>query len=240
MFRKTTFTGIFIALLCIAYPDHADCQVTVNGPSCVLPGTVYQYTIGGEWDSASAMQVCISGGVIRDVGNNCTPNGRPLAFVQVMWDSSGTGKLALTSSSGNYTLDVNITAPLSGGAINSSVKNQSILYDAMPADLNCSAASGGSCAPRFSYQWQESIDMISWTDIEGATSQHLSFSFILKQTTYFRRVVTELGSGTIAYSDIAAVDVAAQTPSAGAIKRTGSIAQAGLALNSQTAAHHFF
>jgi hypothetical protein len=58
-------------------------QVTISGPTCVVAGTVYQYTITGTWDSTSTMQVCLSSGVIADstAGSSCTVTGAPLATI---------------------------------------------------------------------------------------------------------------------------------------------------------------
>lgn len=75
--------------------------------------------------------------------------------------------------------------PLVGGCITSA--DQIILFGNLPATINATAASGGTCSPNYTYQWQSSTDNIYFYDIPGATSQNLSFSTPLAQTTWFQR-----------------------------------------------------
>ena len=190
-------------------------QVSITGPQCVMAGTVYQYTIKGNWDSSSTMQVCVSSGAITDSAgtNRCTATGgAPLATVLVTWNDSASeaGTISLTSTKGNATLSVNFAGPLLPGSIDSMSKIQNIATDSLPSAINCSADEGGSCSPSYSDQWQQSSDMVSWTDIAGAKGQNLSFSSSPVQTTFYRRKVTEIVSGTIAYSDEAVVNVEAK------------------------------
>jgi len=189
----------------------AFCQVSVTGPECVMPGTVYQYKISGNWDSLSTMQICISAGTIADstTTNSCTATGAPLATVLVKWNDSlsNTGSIKVASSIGASTLIVSFSHPLFPGSIDSLSRNQFSGIDSIPSSIYCQPAAGGSCSPSFIYQWQQSGDMVSWTDIGGAQGQNLSFSFPLHETAFFRRKVTETVSGTIQYSDIATVNV---------------------------------
>ncbi|HEV2354291.1 MAG TPA: hypothetical protein VGR89_08610 [Puia sp.] len=105
-----------------------------------------------------------------------------------------------------------IVDTLSGGTIDSIGKSQAIPYDSVPSAITCPPATGGSCSPSYQYQWQESVDRVSWQDITGATSQNLAPAQSLQQGTFFRRKVTDSTSGTIAYSDIASVDVGPPSP----------------------------
>jgi hypothetical protein len=191
-------------------------QVTISGPTCVVAGTVYQYTISGSWDSLSTMQVCISSGTIAGSSDsgNCTVTGAPLAAVLVVWNdsASNTGTISLSSSVGNATLSVQFAEPLIPGSIDSASQTQIVAADSIPAAINCSLDTGGSCNPSYSYQWQQSPDAVSWTDMAGATAQNLSFNAPIAQTAFFRRKVTEMTSGTIAYSNAAVVSVNYVTP----------------------------
>jgi hypothetical protein len=189
-------------------------QPSVSGPTCVIPGTIYQYNITGPWDSTSTMQICLTGGTLASATSSCTGNGSPIAIVQVIWNTGSNGSLQLTSSKGNTTLNVNITSPLTPGNISVSTKSQLISYSGLASGINCSASTGGSCSPSYSYQWQQSADILTWTNISGATGQNLSLSSPLTQPTFFRRKVTENSSGSIAYSDVSLVDVQAQVPAA--------------------------
>lgn len=181
-------------------------------------GSGISYVIKGSWKASSTMQVCLTGGVFstKDTTiSSCTQkNGAPLSSVLVIWNSPGTGTLNLSSALGNNSINVTIAALLQPGTIDSSSKKQLIGYDSLPATIFCSAESGGSCSPSYKDQWQQSADAVSWKDIAGATSKNLSITTPLKQAFFFRRKVTETVSGTIAYSDVAFVDVGPPPPTA--------------------------
>lgn len=180
-------------------------QVTLSGPICVTTGITYQYDMTGSWSDTSSFQFCITGGIIVDSGSNCI-NGKPVSFVRVSWNDSITnGHLALNSSVGNASLDVGITQALQGGSIDSASHYQAVDSTQVPATVTCSGAAYGNCSPSYTYQWQQSADMVSWADITSATSSSLTFTNPVLQIMYYRRKVTENGSGAIAYSNEAAV-----------------------------------
>jgi hypothetical protein len=188
-------------------------QVTLSGPTCVVPGTMYQYLISGPWDSASKMQVCTQGAVIAQLNGSCTANGSPQSAVLVSWNTGiTTGSLTLSSSSGNSSLAVSITAPLRGGVVTAVSRLQAIGFLAAPTIIHCSADSGGSCKPVYTHQWQESTDNINWSDLPQATGPDLIAPPVLRQTHFFRRKTVETGSGSIAYSDAASVQVGPPPP----------------------------
>lgn len=194
-------------------------QPTVSGASCVMPGVVYQYNISGNWNSTSTMQVCLSGGAMLNSSNSCTPNAAPVSFIQIIWNNSSSGSIQISSSSGNAKMNVTIASVLNGGAISSVGASQVIGYDSVPNIINCTSSSGGTCSPVYNYQWQQSYNILSWIDVKGATGQNLILSSTLKQTTFFRRKVTEVSSSSIAYSDIALVDVHAPPPTIVSLNR---------------------
>ena len=69
--------------------------------------------------------------------------------------------------------------------------DQTICYNGVPVTLNATQASGGS-GPGYSYQWQGSIDGVSWTDIDGG--QALRFSPpVLTASTLYRIAATDEG-----------------------------------------------
>ena len=114
------------------------------------------------------------------------------------------GSITLNSSSGNVTFPVSATTALSAGSI-SSGQTQNITTGGIPATINCNAASGGTCTATYSYQWQQSPNNVTYTDITGATGQNLSFSTGISATTYYRRMVTV--SGNTGYSNVATITV---------------------------------
>jgi hypothetical protein len=189
----------------------AAAQPAISGPVCTMTGTTCQYLISGAWTDTSTMQVCVSGGTIVNQDSTvttCSPGGAPLASVMVSFANAGTATISVTSALGNSTLQVNVAIPLTPGTIDSSLLVQLIGYQAVPATITCSVDMGGSCSPAYSYQWQQSPDGSSWTNIPGATGASLAIDSGLTQSVYYRRAVTETTSGTIGYSNVAAVLVA--------------------------------
>jgi hypothetical protein len=184
-------------------------QVSISGPQCVVPGTIYQYTITGSWDSVSVMNACVSGGMIGEPADSltCTPQGPPVARVLISWTVIGNGTLTVTSSLGNASLSVSVIVPLVPGTIDSLSRTQMLAPGDTPMAITCSLASGGSCTPAYNYQWQQSSDRVTWVNMDGAAGSSLTIGSTLAQSTYYRRRVTETSSGTISYSDIASIFV---------------------------------
>jgi hypothetical protein len=188
-------------------------QPTINGPVCVLPGVTYQYSFSNTGSLTDInMRVCVSGGSIvnRDqvrIGD-CVESQVALSNVLVIWNDTTAGSVAITAITGNNTVNISLTSVLQPGNLDSLAKIQTFTdTTTIPSTINCSPAIGGSCSPNYSYQWQQSGDMLVWTDVEGSVGESLSFEISVKQTTYYRRKITETGSGTIGYSDIAAINV---------------------------------
>ncbi|ANI90119.1 hypothetical protein A9P82_12995 [Arachidicoccus ginsenosidimutans] len=80
-----------------------------------------------------------------------------------------------------YSSTALVTVTLQAGTISPSSK--SILYNASPGTLTCSAPKGGSI--NHTYQWQVSTDKIHWSNISGATA----LTYIpgnLATTTFYR------------------------------------------------------
>jgi len=173
------------------------------------PGTAYDYYITGTWDQNDSMQVCVSGGTITDTtaASGCTVRSFPLGEVIVIWNAGTSGSITVSSSKGNALINVSVTVPFQAGMLDSASKLQTVSPDSIPSSIICLIDSGGSCSPSYMHQWQQSSDAVDWVDMPGATSQNLSFSSPLAAPTYFRRKVTETGSGDIGYSDIAVVFV---------------------------------
>lgn len=206
------FTILPLLLLALSKGPYLFGQTTVSGPTCVIPGTVYQYLISGKWDSASTMQVCLQGAVIAQLNGSCTGQTTPLSAILVQWNASATsGSLNLSSTSGNTTLAVTVTRPLQAGTISAISRLQQIGFNKAPTVIHCGADSGGSCHPVYVHQWQQSFDKVNWIDIPQASAQDLQVLPLLKLTRFFRRKTVETGSGSIAYSDAAEVRVSAPT-----------------------------
>jgi hypothetical protein len=210
--QKPLYTS-FLFIIALVCCTTLYSQVLISGPTCVTPGLTYQYRINAVWDTSSTMQVCVSGATINGVEGSCTVTAKPSPFVLVSWNSGATnGSIQLHSSLGDATLNVTIAAPLQAGEIDTAAGIQAILYNGLAGAVHCTAVSGGSCNPVYSYQWQQSTDAVHWSDIQGSTTQHLLTPGILIQTTFFRRKTVESTSGQIVYSKFATVFVGAPPP----------------------------
>lgn len=177
-------------------------QTEVSGATCVIPGVSYQYIIKSSWEQTDILQVCIRGGVLS-TGGQCTPAGTKPSFVTIIWSDSLLKRIDLSSSNGNSNLIIQSTTQLNAGSIE--VNDTLKTYDvSIPYYVfRCTEATGGSCSPHYTYQWQKSTDGINWQNISGSVTKDLQFSGVLKITTQFRRVTAEAGSNTIAYSNAA-------------------------------------
>jgi hypothetical protein len=181
-------------------------QVTITGAKCVTTTLVYQYNIKGDWKENDKISICVEGGVLTERGTACIEK-QSVSFVQVQWsEGKATGKITLTSQTGNSYISVNIAPALNPGFIQTTDK-QTIAYNKLPSSLSSTQASGGNCAPSFSYQWEQSSNRREWKEVIGATGRNLSFSTPLKESTFFRRKVLERNSRTIGYTNTIAVFV---------------------------------
>ncbi len=190
--------ALSVALLCLVCRVHA--QFTISGPTCVVAGTQYTYTISGSWNSGTNMNWNQTTGTISG-----SASGTPLPQVQVTFTSSGFVKVSTTNPTGSASLSVTVAPALNGGTINPA--SESINYGTSPGYILCGVATGGSCSPNYAYQWQSSTNNVTYTNISGATGQNLDYTSNLTSTMYFRRFVTETTSGNTAYSNVGQVMV---------------------------------
>ncbi len=138
---------------------------------------------------------------------NCY-SGRPLPFIRVRWNENNrSGKISVRSATANTELTVSITPLLKQGELEPSTSFQVIEYNTIPAIIRCSKASGGNCSPVYTYQWEQSANSVSWTEVSRATTPDLNFSAPLKESRYYRRRVIETGSQTRAYSAVVSIIV---------------------------------
>jgi len=180
-------------------------QVSISGPACVLPGLGYQYLITTTDTAGSGIHVCLTGGTFTSSGNACLDDSL-VSAIYVTWNSGITSAVvSYTSPAGTATQNVSITTALQAGSIDTASQQQTIADSTSPAVITCPAATGGSCAPSYTYQWQQSVDNLSWNNITGATGQNMDVNITVTQNSFFRRAVTETNSGSIAYSGSAAV-----------------------------------
>jgi RHS repeat-associated protein len=194
----------FVAAVCPACWS----QITISGPTCVIAGTQYTYTISGSWNSSYTMTWSSTGAF------SGASTGTPLPQVHITWNSGSSGNVNLNMKNPvtDQTwfapqLNITIAAAFTVGPIISG-SPQSIPYNTLPANILCSQPAGGTCGtPSYTYQWQQSTDNINFTNLSGATSQTLTFSTGLTSTHYYRCLQTETNSGSSGYTGSATVIV---------------------------------
>jgi RHS repeat-associated protein len=185
-------------------------QNSISGPTCANFGVQYAYTLSAYFSGSGTVTYTVSGGTLSTGGSSGSHSGPGTFGIYVTWSSSGS--ISFTSPSGSAHLSVQVVSALSGGTITSG-QTQNITYNTVPAAINCSASSGGPCSGAvYIYQWQQSPDNISFSNVNGVTTQNLTFSTGLKATTYYRRMVTETTTNTVTYSNTASVILTPPNP----------------------------
>ena len=132
-------------------------------------------------------------------------------------------RLMVTSGSSTaYTSSVGITvvtSTLNPGSV--SIGTTSVSSGCSPGTFTNSASPTGGTGS-YAYQWQQSANNTSWTNISGATAQTYTVP-ALTATTYFRRMVTS-GSST-AYSNTVGITVASSGGAVTSVNgQTGAVA----------------
>lgn len=196
-----------MALVLILTLGKVHAQVTISGPSCATVGTPAIYYLSGTYSPPTNWTV--NGGVITEIISGSSTATLPNSYVP---GSATMVKVKWTQSTG-CTLKINSNTPqtfsvadaFSKGAITVN-KTQTIAYYTVPSSITCPAASGGSCSPSFTYQWEKSTNTVDWQVISGATGLNLSFTSQVVVPTYYRRKV-HTASNTDDYSDTATVFV---------------------------------
>lgn len=176
-------------------------QERISGSSCVTPGLKYQYLITGYHGNVSSNHIAVFGGILIDVQTVSQKEQGSISKVSVRWNKDITqGKIYIVSKD-TSSFKVTIIPPLKGGEIVEGNVQQLLPYNSVPYQTILSSASGGSCHPNYTYQWESSSDAIHWVSLTGAIDTVFSFP-PLKKSTYYRRRVTETTSKTVAYSPI--------------------------------------
>ena len=208
---------IFPIGLIFMLPLLVNSQPIIKGPGCVVPGLTYQYIVSIPDTSATGISICIAGGSFINNGNLCIHDSLISALL-IIWNSGiQKAQISVSAPSGNIIDTVYLTSDLQPGSIDAGSIQQTIGDSSSPVQINCSAATGGSCSPSYNYQWQQSPDNVSWSDISGATNPQMDAQLILTNTKYFRRKVTETQSGLIDFSNTATVIVTVPASGSGNI-----------------------
>lgn len=199
-YLKNNCVGI-LSLLLVLLSATTSAQVKIKGPTCVIPGALYHYSIEGRWDSLTRITICITGGKLED-GEICTPRYNAISDVFVVWDDAGDKSIQIQSTLIDTLLQITATQQLQGGVLDSASRVQEYDSTITSYQFNCSSPIGGDCVAAYEFQWQMSTNTHDWTDIQGATGSALSFSEKILVNTFFRRRLLEKNSNTITYSDM--------------------------------------
>jgi hypothetical protein len=198
LFPKRKKPLLFLSLIISVIAGSA--QVSIQGIQCVATGVDYQYNIKVDWKEGDRVRVCVEGGIITINNNSCMEKDF-MSSIRVRWSQGVGRKITVSSRSGTSSLEVKIAKALEAGEVITEDR-QELTATNIPSDLICTPASGGSCAPTYNYQWEQSTDRLGWKPVNGATNKDLQFSAPLATSSYFRRKVIEMQSMTIGYSEI--------------------------------------
>jgi RHS repeat-associated protein len=99
-------------------------------------------------------------------------------------------------------ISIVVSAQLAAGTITPT--SYSIPFNSSPQSFTSYSATGGNCSGSYSYQWQQSTDNVTFTNISGATSLTYSAGNLIV-TTYYRMKVT-CGTET-AYSPVTTISL---------------------------------
>jgi hypothetical protein len=125
-----------------------------------------------------------------DISNATSSSYSPPALTATTWH-----RMVVTSgtcTAGSAEVKITVHGNLTAGAIEA---EQTICHNTAPAPFTSSTpADGGDYTP--DYLWQYSTDGISWTDIDGATSEGYAPVDALTVTTQYRRKAAN-GCGTV-------------------------------------------
>lgn len=201
--KRANFICYTLFLLLLHFS--ADAQLSITGPQCVVTGTEYQYNVNGSISSVTSIQWCITGGKIIGSDNACFSGS--VSSIRVIWQDSVSGNLKISALGSNATIKVAVTKGFKAGNISSNNLIQDIKKNVIPDAIFCAEPVGGSCKPRYEFQWEESGNGMSWKRIAGANAPELRFSSKPKESMYYRRRVVEIVSNTEDISNVAMVIV---------------------------------
>ena len=177
-----------------AAAGYQGCQVaptnfTVSMKRTNFTPNVYQLDLTALDDN---LVVIVNGTTVYTKGCCTTPPATVNNFYTLSLGATDQVELRWTQLTGPSQLGVNFTVvtptPLAGGAI---AANQSVCYGEAPAaGFTSTAPASGGCSFT-GYQWQSSIDSVTWINITGATALTYTETAALTQTQWYRRVAKD-------------------------------------------------
>lgn len=197
-FFKTCLVLIFHLVMAITTKAqiHPLISGTITGQSPVVQGTTWTYTLN---TGSATSWTCSCGTVQSYTTTTCT-----VYFNQTSCTSSTIAALSGGTTLASEVVTVTAAPALVPGSISN--PTQTINYDSVPAQIDASASTGGSCSS-YAYQWYSSPDNSDFTAISGATDQNYQPA-ALTATTYYKRQTVCFSAGYT--SNTATVTVYAQ------------------------------
>ena len=175
------FVTTFLSQQAMAKKLHTPCVAcSISGTTPVTQGNTATYTLAGSCSATSWTVTC---GTIQSSSSSSVT----IYFNVLGCTSSVITALNGTTTLATKTITVNAAPVLSGGTISN--PTQTINFGTVPAQVNASVATGGTCGGAYTYQWYSSPNNSTWTVISGATGQNYQPG-ALTSTIYFERLTT--------------------------------------------------
>ena len=209
---KFTYSSLLLVLFFLAGGLKAEVHPLVG---CTLTGTspvnqmgTYTYTLSSCTPATADHWTATSPGGVQQISSF---TGTSVTVTFNYFGSNTCTISALTSGNAvimSKTVTISNPPPLVGGTINNPTQ-ATINYNTAPAQINATAATGGSCPGDVGnqYTWEYSTNGTTWTSIIDGTGYGQNYQPpALTVMTYYRRGVS-CGSQTATTSNIATVNV---------------------------------
>ncbi len=168
---------------------------TVTSGICSKKDSALITVTNGDTARAGAdLNICQQSGTMQ---LNGTPSGgiwsgSPLVTGTGIFNTNtpGTYTLIYVIGSGSCISRDTVIITVNNGITNNVISaNQALCFGAQPAQITGQSVNGGNGTP--TYQWQQSTDSLTWTNINGATGQNY-LPPVVTQVIFYRRVASTI------------------------------------------------
>ena len=200
-----TFTDAFSNAVTITVRDEfdegtisTDQTICYNTQPAQITGTAAS---GGGNVITYQWQESIDASTWTNISSATAQNFQPPNLIETTYYRRQANESTCSYSEYSNTVTITVRDEFDEGTIST---NQTICYNTQPAQITGTAASGGGNV--ITYQWQESIDASTWTNISSETSQNFQPP-TLNETTYYRRQANEATCSNSEYSNTVTITV---------------------------------
>src|SRR5581483_11265652 len=156
--RITCLLGkIFFCLLVFMCPRIIHAQ-SFTGPTCVVPGVSYQYTVSTT--KAGSISWCVTNGIITANHSSCYTSTTSKTITVIFNSGESSAEIDVTAPGYSTIIDIDYAPALLAGSISNA--SQTINYNTVPQPLQCPAAGGGCTGSGYNYRWDYSYDQVTW------------------------------------------------------------------------------